>query len=385
MLHAFLSLIALLVASDVALGQSGNTLSFDPHAGSDKAPWISARAAGMSEAISPVANGQEAPYYNPAAIGGLNYKQAQGAVSGLYFPYLGAAADPSSISLNQKLREGRNLQDPTVAEELLRAYDGDHPYARFSLLPSITFYRMFIGYVYDVRAASTPTGEGSDGLEVDYRSQSGPMLGFSIASPKRDFYLGISGGFFKRTETQGNYPLATLIEANDRKTAFSANEKSYSGAPLNVGSIYNINARWRPSFSLVAKNLMGTTYRSTDENVDAYKDREELTLGFGLSPNLGKWGMLNLVWEGTDLTRRDRSATEKMRFGSELTFGNGFGSESIFALRLGYRKAGASFGAGFNLGMLGVQFASYAEDIGIEGSSVIERRSMVNIGINIAD
>src|SRR5688500_9456596 len=40
-------------------------LSLEP-LGLDHSPWISPRAMGMSEAIAPIADGLEAPFYNPA-------------------------------------------------------------------------------------------------------------------------------------------------------------------------------------------------------------------------------------------------------------------------------------------------------------------------------
>jgi len=358
---------------------------FNPRTVFDEAPWISARAAGMAEAIDPIANGMEAPYYNPAAIGGLQYKQERPAISHLFFPYLGVAANRSSQSLNKALQEGGNLEDSAIADELLRAYDGDHPYARVSIMPAISFYRVFLAMSYDVRAASTPNAESPDMMDLNYREQSGPVAGMSFASPKRNFYLGITGSYINRSVIEGSFPLATLNDIESRRKAFRENKKSYLGAPVHVSALWNGISRWRPSVSLVARNITNTVMKSRDEGTRSLKVREDLALGLGLSPNLGKGAMLNLVLQANQLTHITKPTKDKLRIGAELTIGNAFGAEAGMSFRTGYSAAGLSGGIGFNFGMFGLQAASFAEDIGAGDRHVVERRSVINLGINIAD
>ncbi|WP_141734702.1 hypothetical protein [Oligoflexus tunisiensis] len=368
------------ILGDPAWGQG-----FNPGTVYDNAPWISARAAGMSEAVDPIANGMDAPYYNPAAIGGLHYKQERPAVSQLYFPYLGLAYNRSSQSLNQALRSGGDLNDSSVSNELLQAYDGEHPYARLSLLPAITLYRVFLGYTYDVRAMSTPHETDTDLLDVNYREQSGPVIGTSYASKKRDFYVGISAQYLTRKVTQGSFPLATVNDGESRRKAFRDSQEKYAGVPVHVGALWTGYYKWRPSVSLVARNVASPELQSDDSEAAAHRLKEDLTLGFALSPNIGKWGMLNVVLEGNQLTQKSIPSKDKLRFGTELTFGNAFGAESGFSIRSGYSFAGVSYGLGANLGIFGLQAASFVEDIGADASRVIERRSVINLGINIAD
>ncbi|HET9240190.1 MAG TPA: hypothetical protein VFO10_23200 [Oligoflexus sp.] len=371
--------------SALSLSATAQAQSFSPGTVYDNAPWISARAAGMSEAVDPIANGMEAPYYNPAAIGGLQYKQDRPAVSQLYFPYLGLALNRSSQSLNRALQNGGDLNDSSVANELLQAYDGEHPYARVSLLPALTMYRIFFAMTYDVRAMSTPNSTDNDLLDVNYREQSGPMLGTSFASSKRNFYVGISAQYLSRKVIEGSFPLATVNDVDLRRKAFRDSSEKYTGVPVHVGALWNGAYSWRPSVSLVARNAGGTALTSSDPETKTQRIKEDLTFGLGLSPNLGKWGMLNVVLEANQLTQKSIPSKDKLRFGTEMTIGNAFGAESGFAVRAGYSMAGISYGLGVNAGMFGLQAASFAEDIGADASRVIERRTVINLGINIAD
>ncbi len=358
---------------------------FNPRTVFDEAPWSSARAAGMAEAIDPIANGMEAPYYNPSAIGGLGFKQERPAVSQLYFPYLALAFNGSSQSLNKALQDGGDVNDSAVSDELLRAYDGEHPYARISLLPAVTFYRFFLAMSYDVRAASTPNRDQTDMMDINYREQSGPVFGMSYATPKRDWYLGLSTSYITRKVVEGSFTLATLNDIESRRQAFRDNQNAYTGAPLHVSTMWNGAYRWRPSVSLVARNVTGTSLKSRQEETASMRINEDVALGFGLSPNLGSFGMLNIVLQANHLTQNSVLTKDKFRFGTELTIGNAFGAESGLSVRTGYSAAGLSFGLGFNLGMIGLQAANFAEDIGAGNSRVVERRSVINLGLNIAD
>ncbi len=364
---------------------SAQTLSFDPRSAFDRAPIASARAAGMAEAVSPVANGPEAAYYQPAAIGGIQEKGDGPALSSFYFPFLAAAGDSHAVALARDLQAGKDLEDDAIASEMLRAFDGQNPYARVSVYPHLVYHRILFSYTYDVRASSTPNTTQENALDIDMRSQRGPVLGYSLASDRKDLYWGFTLGMLERSETRGTFPIATINEANDRRQAFHDVNKVYKGTAIHSGALWTSSKKWRPSLSVAVRNLTGTRYDSSDPNTPTYKDPEDLTIGASLSPSMGIWGYWNLIFEANELTRNDIEVAEKFRVASEMTFGEAFGSNSTLAFRFGYRYAGLSWGASLRLGVLGLHFASYPEDVGVGSSHVIERRSIVNLAINLAE
>ncbi len=370
------------LAPSLGLGQ---TLTFDPRSQFDRAPLASARAAGMAEALTPVADGPDAVYYNPAAIGGIRQKE-EGTLSDFYFPYFSIAGDSHALALAKELRSGKNLEDDAVTTELLRTHSGANPYARVSLFPHAVYRRMFVGYTYDVRASSAPHADDATALDVDERSQRGPIIGYSLASDRKDLYWGLSIGYLERSETQGSFPLATLNQADDRKRAFHEVNRIYKGSPIHTGVLWNFQQQGlRGSLGVVVRNLTGTRYDSSSTDTPTYKDPEDLTIAASISPSLGRWGYWNLVGQVSELTRNDIETKEKFRLGSEWTFGDAFGSKSTCALRVGYRYAGLSWGASLRLGILGLNLASYPEDVGLGNTHVIERRSIVNLAINLVD
>jgi hypothetical protein len=339
----------------------------------------------MAEALSPIANGPEAVYYQPAALGGIRDKEKSPILTDFYFPVFAAAGDSRAQALARELQSGKDLEDEAIASEMLRAFEGQNPYGRVSVFPHLVFYRILVSYSYDVRASSTPSSSEPASLDLDMRSQRGPILGYSLASDRKDLYWGFTLGMIERSETRGTFPIATINEANDRRGAFHEVNRVYKGSPIHTGIIWNSNKKWRPAFSVAVRNLTGTRYDSSDPNTLTYKDPEDLTIGASISPALGIWGYWNLVVEASELTRNDKDLNEKFRLGNELTFGEPFGSYSNLAFRFGYRHAGLSWGASLKLGVLGLHIANYPEDVGVGDAHVIERRSVLNLAINLAE
>lgn len=354
----------------------------NPRTSFDRSPYISARAAGMSQAISPIADGMESAFYNPALINGVSKKPTAPKLTHLYFPYIGAAYGESSQRLQKELNAGRDLNDSSVATELLRAFDGENPYARLSITPAFIVSNLFVAYTYDQRASSMPDPDQADHMLVDVRTSSGPMLGFNATTPKQDVHLGVAAGLIRRTDVQGSFTLPEINGVPERKASFAASKKNYDGIPVSVGLQWNGPTFLRPAVSAVVRDAGSTPYET--KNGERITDQEDVTVGVGISPNLGSLGMLHLVLEGTELSNKALPNDEKVRVGTEITFGNRFGGEAGFALRAGYSVAGLSYGLGMNLGILSLQAASFAEDIGVGDARVVERRNVVNFGINIA-
>ena len=112
--------------------------------------------------------------------------------------------------------------------------------------------------------------------------------------------------------------------------------------------------------------------------------QEDLALGFGLAPALGKFGRLNLGLEAGALTNKEVSGSKKLRSSVELTIGSSEGSRSLLGLRAGGTSAGVSYGLHLNLGLLAFEVASQAIDVGLDNEKLIERRLSGTVYIDVA-
>ncbi|MBC7661908.1 MAG: hypothetical protein H7249_19625 [Chitinophagaceae bacterium] len=355
--------------------------------GFDNTPFISSRAAALGQCLSTSANGLDALYYNPALIGDFYEKAEKPLITHLFFPYIGSSSgDGGNKVMNDRLT-GEPLSSDKLAKELKPSSDSIRPYARLSLTPLALFKRVLVGYTYNERIASYRNNEdpSKPSLHVDERTMSGPFIGFSEAAAKNEFYMGVSAAFLKTTQTIAEWDEATATTEAARKAAVLNGRRSYEGMPIHLGMLYRFSHFLKPTVSLVINDVGSTRYTPSDKTLSTEVTQERETLGLSISPSIKNWGTLHLTAEATDLAQASVPTRDKFRVSSELTFGDRHGADSGVGIRLGYNAAGLSYGTGINLGILSAQIASFAEDIGAGSARVIERRSVINVGINIAD
>lgn len=353
----------------------------------DNAPWISARAAALGQCLSTSANGLDSYYYNPAIIGGIREKGDKPYLTHLFVPYVGNASTEGGNAILSERLGGAPLEGDVVSGQLNPAWNGDRPYAALSLTPIFLFNRFMAGYSYTTRTAASlnDADPAASKIHVESRTMSGPFLGFSAIAPKQDFYLGVSAAYLKSSAVTADVDQSAWATEASRKAAFDAGKSSYEGMPINIGMLYRFPVALRPSISAVVNDIGSTRYSPSDKTQDSMVQEESVTLGLGIAPMLKNWGTLHVVAEATNLTRHDLPTRDKLRASTEFTVGDRFGADAGLSFRLGYTSAGLSYGAGLNLGILNMQMASFAEDIAVGSNRVIERKSVVNIGINIAD
>ncbi|MFW7378841.1 MAG: hypothetical protein ACOH5I_08545 [Oligoflexus sp.] len=350
----------------------------------DPAPWADARSAGLGRAVAPIANGIEAPYYNPAGIGGME-NDDRPAITRLSFPFLAGALHENSIRLQQQMSQGKNIDSESMGEEILATQQGKRHYARLSIVPNIQFYRMFLAYAYDQQFAAVVRDTQGEEIDLEHRTSTGIYGGFSLATDDKSFSFGLTVGHASREVSAGVFRFEEIAAPSTRKTTFAANKDKYDGLPIHTGLMWRIDKRaWRPTLSLVARDLTGTKYRNRDRAKDDIQVEEDISLGFALSPEINNWGYSNFVIEGGQLSESGTSLAKKIRIAWEFSFGKRFGSEAPFSIQTAYTIAGLSYGFGMNAGILSLQLASYAEDVGIGNHRVIERRHVANFAVNVA-
>src|SRR5690606_23248638 len=118
---------------------------------------------------------------------------------------------------------------------------------------------------------------------------------------------------------------------------------TYQGTAHNVGMLWRLGKKAMPTLAVVARDVADTVYKVQKGDGEEQKDLQDLTLGFSVSPELGKWGHLHMMIEGSRLSNDEVTLQKRLRGGFELTFGERYGSDSILALRVGGNSAGASY------------------------------------------
>lgn len=351
----------------------------------EETPWATTRPQAMGGALSGLADSIDAPFYNPAGIGGLQQGSSKAPfIRQLDFPYAAGVANDSTMALNKQLDSSGALSDTSLAAPILDAYQGQHQYGRVSVMPNIVMGRFMMGVIQDTQMAALRTDDTNGLIDTHYRTVSGAGAGFSFTDNEERFSLGVFGTSLTRKVTRGQFTFDEINDPDQRKSAFSANSTTYSGMASHAGLLWRVAKNGAPTLSLSLRDVGNTHYKTSDGSAEDVV-AEDATLGFSVSPRLGKWGILNYTVEGGRLRDKDTSLQKKMRTGLELQLGQTYGSRAPISIQSGYNSAGASYGLQLHIGIISLGAASFAEDIGSNNVRVIERRKAVHLRLNVAD
>lgn len=347
----------------------------------DESPYMSPRAYGMGGAVITVADDLDAAFNNPAGIGGLNWdKKTPPYTRKLYFPWLGLSANKNSTGLYREVRDEHASNDSAVGRAIIDAHGGQRQYARTNVVLGLVFGRTMIVPFTDMQLAATSHDEGSDAIDVRYRSMSGAGYGFSAQTADSRISIGYFGYTATRKETSGEFSYKQIIDKTQRAEAISDHSETYNGIGQNVGLNWRVGKTSKPTLGLMLKNIGDTTFKGSDDDLVL---KQDLNAGFSLSPQVGKNGNVTVALQTDRLLDSDVAFTKKYRIGTELCLG-GAGSYATFALRAGYNDAGGSGGVMLNLGLISLEAATFKVDIGAGNEKVIEQRYMGTLMVNVA-
>lgn len=176
--HRFCLCWGLLACSTLTLAQ-GAAAAEEPSETSiktvlDESPFISARAAGMGGALSTLADGIHAPFYNPAGIGGLYWERRKPPfIRQFHFPYVGMGANANATDLRKDFSAQGGANDKGVGEAIVDAHAGKRQYGRLSALFSMVFGRFTLIQAQDTQLAAFKNSALVDeeaSLSTAYRS-----------------------------------------------------------------------------------------------------------------------------------------------------------------------------------------------------------------------
>ncbi|MBP6217756.1 MAG: hypothetical protein KA436_04135 [Oligoflexales bacterium] len=360
-------------------------------------PWISTRAMGMAEAISPLASGIDAAYYNPAGIGGLTPQNKNAWARQLLFPYVGTSMNAHALNLGQDWGAKGGIQSGTLGDAVLKSHAGKRQSARISGLFDLTLQRIELleFWDYQILMLEQANSDPEKSLLIRTRSRSGPGLGFSVTNAAENFYLGLFSSYVTQNELDEQTNFSKIANIDTRNKFLSEHVQSKTTLKHNLGLRWTFGKKSEWALSLVGRGFQLNSSTSsakslglrtpTEEDLTS-KDLDALILGTSYSLQLKSFLTLQTVLETKNLSSDLVSIPDKIRLGSELNFaGTGLlGERALLSLRTGLNTTGISFGLGLHLGLLGLEFASYIQDIGMEGRPVVDRRQALVFYVDAA-
>ncbi len=350
----------------------------------DESPLPSARAAAMGGAISTVADDLVAAFHNPAGIGGLNWdKEKPPFVRKLFFPHVSAAANQNTKNLQGTFKSSGADSNAGLGKSLADAHANQRQYARVGLNTGFVLGRTMVVPFQDIQLAAASRGEGTEQIDMHYRSMSGIGAGFSATDAAGRLSIGYFGYTASRSDVSGTFLYDDIDNTDRRSDLLSDHAVKSTGTGHNAGLIWRLGKAAAPTLALSLKNAGDTTFTASGDG-DDITVKQDATVGFSINPRIFKTGGFLFLIEAGQLEDPDVSFVKKFRTGLELTLG-GFGSYATFALRAGYNAAGASGGLALNLGLIGCEASLQSVDIGVGNESVIEQRIVGQVYVNVAE
>jgi hypothetical protein len=374
-------LISMGLGAGVGFAQESSTNQ--AHTVVDRSPFISPRTSAMAGAYAPFATNLDAAFQNPAGIGGYAEKAA-GFVRQLHFPYAGVTVNDSTQAMNSDFSSQGGADDADIGRTIIDAYGGKRQFARASIVPNIILSRLMILPILDQQIAAIPLGSGTDQVDMHYRGSYGIGGGFSVSDPRGALTLGVFASNLSIQEVKGTALYSSVINAEERNAAIGDITSKYSGKRVNAGLTWKLGKNGVTMFSLVARDLGHSKFDLTSGNGEELKFDEDWSLAFGTSPKIGKSMALKYVLQADLISNHDLAIIEKLKTGIEFLYGSNL-DRPLAGVRAGYNYSGLSMGFDINLGLIGLQLASYTEDIGAGNSRVVERRNEISLMIELVE
>lgn len=401
--------LSILLGAWTAYGQDENQTLLERTV-VDDVPVASARYDALGGAVMTITDGLEAAFYNPAGIGGVQWGKAKlPAYRKVYFPYAGATLNENSKSLDKAFRDGGASSNREAGQAVIDAAAGERQYARASLVTGLVWGRAMLVPFSDNQVAAVSQGSGTGKINAHYRSTTGVGAGFSVQDASGQFSLGYFGAAMNVSDTKGSYIFNDMLDKTTRSNALKATTNRYSGVAHNFGLIWQLSKNAAPTIGLSVLNAGDTQLKrtkeadpslytpsvSSDSEDNSLSDasanasdtlvyKKNLSIGFSVSPKVGKMSYYNVIVQGSHLNDHDLSLAEKFSIGMEYNIG-GQGNFAEVSFRAGYNHAGGAGGVMLSLGIIGVEVASKAVDIGADNKKVIERRNTGIFRVNVAD
>jgi hypothetical protein len=349
----------------------------------DKNPIGTARSASLSESLGSVADDLDAFLFNPAGIGGQHHKKQPPFIRKLYFPSVSVFANKDSLELNKDFRSEGGANDGAIGQALVDAHAGKRQYGRVSSVVGLVFGRVIAVPYYDIQVAAVSQGNGSDLVDMRYRSQSGIGYGFSVLDSSERFALGYSGYVAQRSEIYGSFLYADIIDKTARSQILKDNTTKSTATGHNLGITWQLAKTATPKLSLVMRDVGNTVFKEQD-SAEQTEYEQDLNAGFSLGNAPGKSHYFTYMLEAGRLLDDEVTISKKLKTSVEWTY-DGAGSYARLGAHAGYSFAGPSAGLSINIGIISMTAGLYSVDIGTGNDRLTEERYTGTLNVNVAE
>ncbi len=363
--------------------------------------YLDSHSLGMGGAFVGLANDENALFNNPAGIGETDKRdRSKSVVKFATFPNITAAANSFSSSLLGNYFDS-NIKYPTkeIENSIENASPNDIVFSRASIFPTVVLSRFQFGFLADTLVTgyttqySTPQTSAyttaANPLTYDRsfslvtRSQIGPCIGIGIPIPGTNSSFGIGTRYLERAS------IVSTVEGNSNgflRESSDATSKSLNktqGFAFDLGFMLPFKGPWNYKIGLSALDVGNSTYQPVNSSSVKEVEKMNIKAGMSINPSLGKDLGFILSIEGdriNDLRVNDR---DKLRVGSELSFGSFNSNDAFLSLRAGYAMRTVSAGIMIRTIFARLEFTTFGEAVQASNGIVVDRRYAFRLTVDL--
>ncbi len=349
----------------------------------DYEPFLSPFNLGQGGAGVYTSRGYSSLSSNPAGIGEDGPSKSD--MSHLYLVRVGVQANQNSFALLQDMGAKGGMGDIDIGKSVIEDHGGQRQFARYQITPSFGWSNFILTPVYDNQMAAKVLSDESDLMDIHFSETSGMAFGTGFGGKSSRLRLGASTSALTIKSTKGRFLYSELASSELRPKVTKGASVNYVAAPIHLGAKLLLNQRLNSHAALAIRDFNGTRYESSKKELQPhFKVKQNVTLGFGIAPKLGRYFNTSLTLQGEKLESRTLAGKKRISLGASLSL-LGVGEDALLSLQTGVKDAGFSFGTTFNFGLIAFQYANHADDIGVGNRRVVERRQSAVLLINLAE
>jgi len=326
--------------------------------------WKGIRPLGMGGAFTAVADDYNALLYNPAGLDKVQHWS---------FALLNPMVEFGENSRNlYKDMKDTDFDDTTEVTELLRKHVGEYQHVRASEFPY--FVKQHFGF--GVLGQATANVEVNDlqypaadiNAVADVAGVFGLGFGFLDDHALR---VGGSAKYINRHRLEETYTAIQIADDNLDDT-IKDDQADGAGLGFDLGCMYTFPVPLKPTAALVIQNIGGTKLG------DAGEIPQQINLGVGMHFDYS-FISVNAGLDAMDITRNvnedEKDFCRRLHMGAESWLGK------RLALRVGLYQGYVSAGVTLDLWVLKLDYANYAEEVGVYAGQRVDRRNVVQLSL----
>lgn len=335
----------------------------------------------MGRAYSAVADDWLALHYNPAGLA---------LVKGVDFQAFDLRVG-TSRDVVKSIDGLKDIKGDSQIASTLNQYAGKHVLAQTNNVTQITVPNFAIGMNYDVNASIDLENPSYPYTKIRYTRDFTASLGGAVSSGKRkDMRLGLKLDLINRRGAIKKLGINELV--GTRSTLIDKFNASGLGYGATFGYQQRLPTKGRADItaSFVWHNIGGVAFGSAFSNSRPTPVDDEMVAGLAVRLPIGgkqnrrkerRYGPQrsnNSLTFAFDYSHLNYSLDEE-HFPKHLHFGMNL-DLPLISLQGGVNQGSLTYGAGFDIGIVKVQFASYAEELGSYAGQKKDRRYLLSVG-----